>query len=435
MDYSAYVSYAFAAFSTLYVIHLGYYLIGANLYDVWQSRRHHSRFREAAKGRAKIYTPLITVAVAAHNEEKVITRCLESIRNSTYKKVQILVVDDCSSDNTYKIIWNYVRKHPELDMKALRKRKNVGKGSALNHALMNYAKGELAMTLDADSVLSPTSLDNAVTYFADETIVGVAANVQILDDFRIIGILQKFEHMIGYRSKKVYSICNCEFVIGGVASTYRLDVLKEVGYYDADTVTEDIGLSMKIISRGNRANRIVYAADVVAMTEGVDTFKGLLRQRFRWKYGSLQNIIKYKQLIGKPDFQGYTTWLTMYRMPMAIISELLLLMAPIVWGYILYWTFARNSLQLIIGTYMTVTAYILITLWFDENTTFRDRIRLSLYAPIAYFIFYIMDFVQLVAMARCIKRSNKLIRQKSVGSVWVSPRRIGREISVGEVWS
>lgn len=428
MDYSTLMFYVFAIVSTLYILHFGFYLVGANIYDVWQARRHHLRYRAALQGHAQIYEPLVTVAISAHNEEKVIARCLDSILHSRYKRVQVLVVDDGSHDSTYYVLQRYQHAHPELDLRIIRKRKNGGKGRALSYALQRYGRGELAMTCDADSILMPTAILNAVSYFTNPRVVGVAANVQIIDDFTILGVLQKFEHMVGYRSKKIYSITNCEFVIGGVASTYRMDTLREVGFYDEDSVTEDIGLSMKIVARGNRSNRVMYASDVVAMTEGVNNFHALLKQRFRWKYGSFQNLIKYRHLIHKRDWRNYTAWLTHYRMPMAIMSEFALLFAPAIWAYVLYWTFAEISLRLILGAYMTITIYIFITIWFDENITLWDRVRLSMYAPIAYCIFYIMDIVQFVAMLRCLRQIHNLVRQKNTGSTWASPPRIGREV-------
>lgn len=430
MNYETVIFYVFAVVSTLYILHFGFYLVGANAYDVWQSRRHHRRHRAASQGMTHIYEPLVTVAISAHNEEKVIERCLDSLRCSSYQHIQVIVVDDGSKDATYEIVQTYALEHPELNLLGLRKRKNGGKGAALNHALSRYAQGELAMTLDADSIIAPSAIGNAVAYFTDPRVVGVAANVQILDDFTVLGVLQKFEHMVGYRSKKVYSLTNCEFVVGGVASTYRMDTLREVGFYDTGTVTEDIGLSMKIVNRGNRAHRLLYAADVVAATEGVDTFRGLLRQRYRWKYGSLQNLIKYRKLIGNTQDGTYSRSLAFYRMPMAVTSELALLFAPAIWAYVLYWTLASLSLRLIVGAYLTITIYTFITIWFDENISVLDRVRLSLYAPIAYFIYYIMDVIQFVSIVKCLRRSHFLLRQKDIGSLWVSPRRIGREVTV-----
>lgn len=431
MDYTTLMLYLFGAVSTLYVLHFGFYLIGANAYDVWQSIRRQRRYETAASGFIKLYKPLVTVVISARNEEKVIARCLDSIYHGTYRKVQVIVIDDASHDSTYRVLKGYQRSYPNFDLRVIRRRSHHGKGSALNYALRQYTRGELVMTCDADSVLASDAIANAASYFVDPTVAGVAANVQTFDDFTILGVLQKFEYMVGYRSKKVYSLLNCEFVVGGVASTYRMKVLREVGFYDTDTMTEDIGLSLKVAAQGNRTHRLLYASDVVAVTEGVASFRGLLRQRFRWKYGSFQNLVKYRHLIHKDDPAHYTRALTHYRLPMAVTSEFMLLLAPLVWLYVLYWTFVSVSLWLIIGAYLTITVYTLVILWFDENLSLLHRAQLSFYVPIAYFIYYIMDIVQVIAMIMCMQRIHHILKRKSLGSAWVSPQRIGQELIVG----
>ncbi|WP_146068718.1 glycosyltransferase family 2 protein, partial [Arthrobacter sp. 9E06] len=210
---------------------------------------------------------LVTVVIAAHNEEAVIVRTLESIRRSTYRSFEVLVADDASGDLTGRLVRDYQLRHPEMDLRIVRMKKNLGKGAALNAALRRHARGQFVMTLDADSIIRRDAIKNALSYFEDPHVAGVAANVQIMEETTALGILQRFEHMIGYRSKKLYSLLNCEFVVGGVASTYRMRVLRKVDFYDTDTLTEDIGLSAKITNLGNRRFRLVYGADVVAKTE------------------------------------------------------------------------------------------------------------------------------------------------------------------------
>lgn len=417
----------FAVVSTLYVVHFGIYLVGANFYDMWQFKRRHTLKAAGYKKSDK----LVTILMPAHNEEKVIIRCLDSVRANTHKNIQAIVIDDASIDTTPRLVKDYILRHPEFNLTLVRRRKNVGKGGALNYALRRKAQGEFVMTLDSDSILRKDTVANALAYFEDPSIVGVAANVQIIEEHTVLGILQKFEHMIGYRSKKTYSLTKSEFVVGGVASTYRMDVMREVGYYDTDTLTEDIGLSIKIVnSKGNRHHHIVYAADVTAQTEGVETFKGLLRQRYRWKYGSLQNVVKYKHLLFNLD-KRFTRRLTIYRLPMVVLSEFALLFAPVIWGYVLYISFSEQSLQLIVGAYLTITAYTFINLWFDEHTKGFDRVRLSAYAPILYFIFYIMDIIQFIAVVKCLARAHKLVRGKDKVSTWVSPQRVGKQVTAG----
>lgn len=428
------VFYAFAFVSALYVSHLGFYLIAANFYDIWQRKRRFALRRGFAGPGARSTSqqqpsdhPLVSVIISAHNEEKVITRTLDSLAASQYPNVEFLVADDASKDRTKQLVRDYMVRHPDMNLHVYRMHRNVGKGSALNTLLRRHVRGEFVMTLDADSVLLPDTIQNAISYFADPTIAGVAANVRIMDEPTILGVLQKFEHMVGYRSKKMYSLLNCEFVVGGVASSYRMDVLRRVGFYDTDTQTEDIGLSIKIVNLGNHSFRMVYAVDVVAMTEGVASFRALIKQRLRWKYGSLQNLIKYRHLLFNRSSR-YSRTLTLYRMPMAIISEFGLLITPFAWSYLLYMTFVQYNPTLFVGAYLTITLYMLITIWFDENLRTAGRLRLSLYAFVSYFIFYIMDVVQFVGIVRCLYRSKSLVLQKRTSGTWVSPGRVGGEV-------
>lgn len=442
MDVALIVFWLFAAVSILYVMHFGLYLVGANFYDVWQQRRRRLRGTrrsleyEAECAATATWTRralpevpgLVSIAIAAHNEEAVITRTLDSIRLSTYRSYEVLVADDASTDLTGRLVRDYQVRHPDMDLRIVRMRKNVGKGAALNSALRRHARGQFVMTLDADSIIEPDAITNALSYFEDPYVAGVAANVQILEETTALGILQRFEHMIGYRSKKLYSLLNCEFVVGGVASTYRMRVLRKVGFYDTDTLTEDIGLSAKITSLGNRRFRMIYAADVVAKTEGVLTLRALAKQRYRWKYGSIQNLIKYHGMTFNPS-RRYTGTLTYYRMPMAVLSEFTLLVSPLAWTYAAYWSLVTRTPTLILGAYATITAYTLLTVWMDEVLTARERARLSVYAPTAYFLFYIMDLVQLTAAVRCIVSSRGLFRRPEINT-WKSPQRAASVVVV-----
>src|SRR5580765_2460773 len=147
---------------------------------------------------------------------------------------------------------------------------------------------------------------------------------------------------------------------------------------------------MKIAAAGNKKYRLIYAADVAAMTESVDGFKPLLRQRYRWKLGNLQNVSKYRRLIFSKD-PRYSRTLTHYRMPMSFIGEILLLLEPITLAYIAYLSIHYLTIGLVLGAYLTITAYILMNIWPDEHMSLPTKIKSSAYAPFLYFIFYIMN--------------------------------------------
>ena len=352
-------------------VHISLYIGAANLYDIARLRKK-AKARKQSETDDKPFNPHVTVLIPAHNEQMGIVRTLETVSRSTYKNISIVVVDDASGDNTSQLVREFIAKHSRTassrlvtqngqtrreyyrpssgipSICLLTRPVNSGKAAGLNYALKHAVRGDLTMTLDADSALDPRAIENAVAYFRDERVAGVAANVKIMQQNSVLGLLQKFEHMIGYRSKKFYSLANCEFVVGGVASTYRYNVLKELNFYDTDTATEDIALSMKITADGNRGRRLVYASDVVASTEGVQTFNALLKQRYRWKLGTLQVLFKYRHILANPD-RKYSRSLTMYRMPMAFLSEVLLLLQPFILGYILFISLSNHAYGALLG--------------------------------------------------------------------------------------
>lgn len=427
--------YIFIVVGGINFLHLVLFVIGANVYDikaVRQARRNrvHAKNRNwqayyKLRGIEPGFNRLVTVVLPAHNEELAIEHCLDSIRNNTYRRVETIVHDDKSTDSTARIVRAYKKRYPGMQLRLVSRRKNVGKGAGVNYCIKKYAKGDFVMTLDADCLLDPDAIKNAVRYFDDPNIVGVAANVKILETPTVLGLLQRFEHMIGYRSKKFYTLTNCEIIVGGVASTYRREVLHAVGYYDTDTQTEDIGLSMKIVARYGSSSRIVYAADVLAMTEPVQTFRDLMKQRYRWKLGMIQNLVKHRSLVG--NISGvYSKMLTLYRLPIAFMSEVALMLEPIIIGYVVYLSIMNHSTMLFVGAYLTITLYVLLGIWPDEHLNRKQKFSQSLYAPTMYFIFYIMDIVQIAAIFKVISNPKKVLRKGYAESSWISPTRAAR---------
>lgn len=443
--------YLIAFVNLVSLIHLGFYIVGANIYDIRKFRGAVSNRRAAKKRKRPHATPLLSVIVPAYNEEVGIVRTLDSLLACDYPNFEIIVVDDGSKDHTAAIVRAYIarlnrtRVHTYMGRDArngslnrrtisqaptprpriqLVSQTNQGKGAALNNALQNYTNGKLVMCLDADSLVRSDALTNTVAYFRDPKVMGVAANVRVMGNNSWLSLLQRFEHMIGYRSKKFYSLTGTEFVIGGVASTYRRSTLKRVGYYDTDTMTEDIGLSLKVISKlGNRKKRIVYAADVVAMTGGVLTYRQLIKQRYRWKMGMLQNLFKYRNLFMRSNDGKHSRGLAMYRLPMAVISELMLLVSPLVIGYLVYASISHHTFNILVGAYITITLYVLWNVWPDEYLSLRQKLSMSLFSLFMYLIFFAMDLVQLIAVFKCMKSYKMILWRTSAHSVWVPPTR------------
>ena len=156
-------------------------LIGASIYDIKLIRQQTER-RKHPHRRLYRNRPLITVLVPAHNEELVIKRCLDSLLASTYRKFEIIVVDDASTDNTRNIVMQYICDHPSRTISLLTMSRNRGKAGALNHALRRQANGEIIMTLDSDCVIDRYALSRAVKHFCEDRPSALSPNVRIMNN-------------------------------------------------------------------------------------------------------------------------------------------------------------------------------------------------------------------------------------------------------------
>jgi cellulose synthase/poly-beta-1,6-N-acetylglucosamine synthase-like glycosyltransferase len=441
--------YLLVVVNVVNMAHLGLFVAGGNIYDITKFRKKHIEGKETNRPYRR--KPLVSVVIPAHNEELLLARTLDSVLASDYKNIEVIVVDDGSTDRTASVFRSYIKKLPgfstnnyitrnsrtlKLERKYIRaeikkmriilvSQPNQGKASALNNAIKNHVKGQLTMCLDGDSMIRSDAITNAVKYFNDKSIVGVASNVRVITNGTFLSTLQQFDYMIGYRSKKFYTLTNSEYIVGGVASTYRTNAIRKAGYYDEDTMTEDIGFSMKLIShKGNKEHKIIYASDVVSMTEGVNTVKALFRQRYRWKMGGLQNLIKYRNLVGNGDTKKYSTLLTFYRLPMAFLGEILLILEPLTLGYVVYLSFVYNTLAIVLGAYLTITLYTMFILWPDEHLTTKQKVKLSFQALQIYALLYIIEFIQIRAIFSCLLKYKTIIFRNSQ-TTWISPERAG----------
>ncbi len=102
---------------------------------------------------------LVSVCINAYNAEKYIAKTLESICSQTYKNLQIIVVDDCSTDNTAKIVEDFGDERIEL----YRLERN-GHISNANNQAYSHIKGEYMVHSDADDIMEPNLIEKTVGF-------------------------------------------------------------------------------------------------------------------------------------------------------------------------------------------------------------------------------------------------------------------------------
>jgi cellulose synthase/poly-beta-1,6-N-acetylglucosamine synthase-like glycosyltransferase len=406
-------------FGTVNLIRMALLLIGSD----WYGLKFHFLRKKRVK---KIYQPIFSVIIPAHNEQKTIIRAIKSVHKNTYpqSKVEIIVVDDGSTDNTYQLAEEY-RLINRVDNLTIIKQANTGKAQALNNGIINYSRGELIMCLDSDSMIAPDAIEKAIEYFRDPKIKAVASNLKIMNDGTFLGLIQKFEYLISYQMKRALTLYNIEYIVGGIGSVFRRSVLEQVQYYDTNTVTEDIDLTMKILKNGNKENKVIYGDNIISYTESCLTIDALIRQRSRWKWGRLQTFLKNFEMFFNRD-KKYTKLLTCFYLPFAVYGEIAFIFEPILIGYILVITFYYRDLFILISACVVISIYISVNIMADDTMLLKDRLKLILLAPLMYFLFYILSFVEYVALIRSLVKIHKLQKTLNEGvSHWQHVERTG----------
>ena len=418
---SQYMYYLIAVLSLLNFVRVLTMLIGADLYDIKQIMRKR-------KAHQSPYRPLITVVIPAYNEEVGVIRTVRSVMANTYTRTQIIVVDDGSKDKTLRMLRNFQRQHKGVF--TVVHQANAGKAAAINRAVQYWAKGSLVMVVDADSLLAPDAIANMVAHFRDRKNIATASNVKIIPTRSLLGVAQRLEYLISYRMKRSLTTLNMEYIVGGVGSTFRRSALLKTGLYDTDTMTEDIDLTVKLIRHyGNKSYRVHYAADSVAYTEHVLTFKSLVKQRFRWKYGRFQTLLKNQELFFN-NAKRYDKRLTWYQLPYALVGEFVLLLEPILVGYILFVAVRFTDVTSLISVYIIVTGFVFLMLTGEDSETTRSKIVLSAALPLAYVLMYILTAVEFAALVSSIRKSRQLFLREIHSSSWEHVERSGGSVTI-----
>lgn len=97
-------------------------------------------------------TPLVSFVVTSYNYEKYILRTLESIKNQSYTNFEIIVVDDCSNDNSCQIVENFIADNQDLRITLIKQEINRGQLSAMQRGLKE-AQGQFVSFIDSDDIL------------------------------------------------------------------------------------------------------------------------------------------------------------------------------------------------------------------------------------------------------------------------------------------
>lgn len=245
------------------------------LRDMW------SWLRRKPEEEPYTYCPTVTVIIPAFNEVETIEGTLESIWG-TYPRLDIIVVDDGSEDETGEVARRYARSHPGITV--LSRTARAGKDAALNLAL-HYAQGEVVVAIDSDTHLAPSALWRIVQPLKNPRVGAVSATLFPSNAFtNLLTWLQAYEYLNAIFLGRMLSYrLGILGIVSGAFGAFRRSVLLKGKGWDVGP-PEDLDITLFIRKCGYEIAFVPYAE---CFSKVPETLPQLFRQRRMWEQGGV----------------------------------------------------------------------------------------------------------------------------------------------------
>ena len=271
--------------------------------------------------------PVVSVIVPAYNEGPVLANCVRSLVSSDYRRVEVLIVDDGSSDDTPEVIASLVAQYPQV--RGVHQQ-NAGKGAALNRGIAE-STGEVLLFVDADGIFSAGTIGEMLRGF-DRPEVGA-----VCGDDRPVNLNRVQTRMMAVLShagtglvRRALTVLGCLPIVSGNVGAFPRAVVEEIGGFDESTVGEDLELTWRVHRAGYRVR---FCPRALVYAESPSTVGTLWRQRVRWARGLLQTMRLHRGMIGNPRFGAFGLYLvvnTLTMVVMPLVQLLVLALLPVI---------------------------------------------------------------------------------------------------------
>ena len=250
--------------------------------------------------------PSITIVIPAYNEGAMVMKSIESAVLALYPKdrIEILVIDDGSTDNTWSYICRAAEKFPGR-ITPIRFAKNRGKRDALAEGF-SKARGELVVTIDSDSVIDPRALLAVAGPFRDPAIGAVAGKVAVYN--RRHGLIPRMLHVRFILSfdllRAVESSYHTVYCCPGALTAYRTAAVRQIlerwstqTFWGVPcTYGEDRALTNFILEAGFNT---VYQRSAIVHTVAPETYMKLCKMFLRWDRSYIREEIRFQSIVWK----------------------------------------------------------------------------------------------------------------------------------------
>ena len=230
--------------------------------------------------------------VPAYNEAASIAETILSLQRQTRSPHEIIVVDDCSTDDTSEVARG-------CGARVLRPPKNTGSKAGAQTFALDYVETALVMAVDADTTLAPNAIEIILTAVEDPRVAAACGTVIP----RHVGSLWErgryIEYMFAFTFyKQVQDFYERPLISSGCFSIYRTDILRQYGGWSTRTMAEDMDLTWTLYRAGHAVR---FVPEAVCYPIEPHDYDFMSKQLRRWSHGFLQNLrLHWRDLLDQP---------------------------------------------------------------------------------------------------------------------------------------
>ena len=197
--------------------------------------------------------PLVSIICHCYNHASYVEECLNSVINQSYKNIELIIVDDCSNDNSVAIIENWLKQNPEVQF--IKNSKNLGITKSFNKTV-EFTKGEFLIDLAGDDVLLLNCIEEQISAYNENPNVSlifgnaelinekgttIGYNFPVDDNFKVT---DKNLQNTNYESILKGGNCMCS-----VSAMFKKETFLKLGKYDESLVYEDLDFWLRLAKK------------------------------------------------------------------------------------------------------------------------------------------------------------------------------------------
>jgi poly-beta-1,6-N-acetyl-D-glucosamine synthase len=363
--------------------------------------------------------PFVSILIPAYNEEKTIEETVQHCSALNYPYYEMIVINDGSKDHTVNILKKLLNQYSNL--RVVNIIENKGKANALKQGVL-VSKGEFIAAIDSDALLDKDALLYIMPHFIlpkfGERVGAVTGNPRIRNRSNLFSKIQLAEYasIIGL-IKRTQRILGKVMTVSGVFVVFRKKALVDIGMWDTDLITDDIGITWKL---QRRFWDVRYEPKALCWMLVPETLKGIWNQRSRWTQGGIEVVLRHKDIF--LDWRQRRLYPVYIEQVLSIIWAFTWFITTFITIYKILFLNTFTSPLLWMGNYLSIICIIQFLIALSIEKHYEKDILKFLIWTIWYPLLYWHIAALLVVFS--FPRSLKILRKsKNEFATWESPDR------------